>query len=183
VDEFARADEALVAIHHVVEGIGDDDLHRRTPCPDWDVLELADHLIDTIARLGAVVGIPATTDRGDIDRRIHQVTQPILAGWRRRGLTDDVLFSGRTLPAHLALGILCLELVVHGWDFAVALDRPSHVSEALAAHVLSLARQTLTAESRVIAGFDPPVPVPADACALDRLVAFTGRYPHLALVS
>jgi uncharacterized protein (TIGR03086 family) len=179
VDEFGSADEALVAIHHIVESIGDDDLHRRTPCPDWGVQELADHLIDTIARLGAAVGIPAAaTDRGSIDRRIHQVTQPILAGWRRRGLTDDVLFSGRTLPAHLLLGILCLELVVHGWDFAVALDRLSHVSEALAAHVLGLARQTLTAESRVIAGFDPPVPLPADASAFDQLIAFTGRDPR-----
>ena len=178
VDEFASADEALVAIHHVVESIGDDDLNRRTPCPDWNVQELADHLIDTIARLGAAVGIPATaTHDGSIDRRIQLVTQPILAGWRRRELTDDVLFSGRTLPAHLALGILCLELVVHGWDFAVALDRPTHVSEALAAHVLGLARQTLTAESRVIAGFDPQVPVPADAGTLDQLIAFTGRDP------
>jgi uncharacterized protein (TIGR03086 family) len=180
MDEFARADEALVSIHHVVDGIGDDDLHGRTPCPDWDVQELADHLIESIARLGTAVGIPATaTDRGSIDRRIHQVTQPILAGWHRRGLTDNVVFSGRMLPAHLALGILSLELVVHGWDFAVALDRPSRVSEALAAHVLGLARQTLTAESRVIAGFDPPVSVRADASALDRLVAFTGRDPRL----
>jgi uncharacterized protein (TIGR03086 family) len=179
VDEFASADEALVAIHQVVESIGDDDVHRRTSCPDWDVQELADHLIDTIARLGAAVGIPATaTDDGSIGRRIQLVTQPILAEWRRRGLTDDVLFSGRTLPAHLALGILCLELVVHGWDFAVALDRPIHVSEALAAHVLGLARQTLTPESRVIAGFDPAVPVPADAAALDQLIAFTGRVPR-----
>jgi hypothetical protein len=59
VDEFARADEALVAIHHVVDGIGDDDLHRRTACPDWDVQELADHLVETIARLGTAVGFPA----------------------------------------------------------------------------------------------------------------------------
>jgi uncharacterized protein (TIGR03086 family) len=82
------------------------------------------------------------------------------------------------LPAHHALGIPCLELVVHGWDFAVALHRSLHVADAHAAHVLGLARQTLTAESRVVAGFDPPVPVPADASALDQLVAFTGRAPH-----
>jgi uncharacterized protein (TIGR03086 family) len=178
LDEFASAEEALVAIHHVVESIGDDDLHRPTPCPDWDVQTLADHLIDTIARLGAAVGIPAAVPNGgSIDRRIHEVAQPILAGWRRRGLTDDVLFSGRTLRAHLALGILCLELVVHGWDFAVALDRPLDVSDGRAAHVLGLARQTLTTESRITAGFDPPVPVLADASALDQLVAFTGRDP------
>ncbi|MDT7794399.1 MAG: hypothetical protein QOD59_3835, partial [Mycobacterium sp.] len=36
------------------------------------------------------------------------------------------------------------------------------------------------AQSRTIAGFDPPVPVPADASPLDQLIAFTGRNPALA---
>jgi uncharacterized protein (TIGR03086 family) len=92
-------------------------------------------------------------------------------------LTDEVVFSGRTLPAHLALGILCLELVVHGWDFAVALRRPIRVSHTHAAYVLGLAQQTLNAQSRAAAGFDQPVPVPADASPLDQLIAFTGRHP------
>lgn len=162
-----------------VEAMGPDDLHRPTPSRDFDVTILADHLIDTIARLGAAAGIQFAAPNADsIDRRIQDVTQPILAGWRCRGLTDDVAFSGRTLPAHLALGILSLELLVHGWDFAVALNRPYHVSDAHAAHVLSLARQTLNAQSRAIAGFDPPVPIPADAGSLDQLIAFTGRDPR-----
>jgi uncharacterized protein (TIGR03086 family) len=165
-------------VHHVVETIGSDDLHRPTPCRDWDVQALAGHLIDTIARLGAAADLQTRVpDGGSIDQRIQQLTHPILAGWRSRGLTDDVVFSGRTLPAHLALGILSLELVVHGWDFAVALPRSLHVADAHAAHVLGLAQQTLTAESRATAGFDPPVSVPADASALDRLIAFTGRDP------
>jgi uncharacterized protein (TIGR03086 family) len=95
-------------------------------------------------------------------------------------LTADVVFSGRTLPAQLALGILCLELVVHGWDFAVALHRPLQVPNANAAYVLGLARQTLNAQSRTTAGFDPPVSVLADASPLDQLVGFTGRDPVLA---
>jgi uncharacterized protein (TIGR03086 family) len=94
-------------------------------------------------------------------------------------LTDDVEFSGRTLPAHLALGILSLGLVVHGWDFAVALHRPLHVSDAHAAYVLGRAQQTLNSQSRATAGFDPPVPVPAAASPLDQLIAFTGRDPTL----
>ena len=178
MDDFTSADQALVVAHHVVETIGDDDLHRPTPCGEWDVQALADHVVDTIARLGAAAGIETTVPEGDsVDRRIQQVTQPILAEWRRRGLADDVVFSGRTLPAHLALGILSLELVVHGWDFAVALDRSFDVSDAHAAHVLGLARQTLTTESRATAGFDPPVPVRVDASPLDQLIAFTGRNP------
>jgi hypothetical protein len=97
--------------------------------------------------------------------------------WCRRGLTSDVVFGGRTLHAHLALGILSLELVVHGWDFAMAIHRPLDVSDAHAAHVLTLARQTLNPQSRITAGFDPPVRVPANASPFERLIAFTGRDP------
>ena len=178
MDEFTSAEQALVVVHNIVETIGPDDHHRPTPCRDWDVEALAEHLIDTVSHLGAAAGIPIAAPNGDsIDQRIQQLTQPILAGWRRRGLASDVVFSGRTLPARLALGILSLELVVHGWDFAVSLHRPLCVSEGHAAHVLGLARQTLTTHSRATAGFDPPVLVPATAGALDQLIAFTGRDP------
>jgi uncharacterized protein (TIGR03086 family) len=184
MDEFASAEWALVGVHHIAETIGHDDLHRPTPCRDFDVQALADHLIDTISRLGAAVAIPpAVPIEGSLGQRIQRVTQPLLAEWRRRGLAGDVEFGGRTLPAHLALGILSLELVVHGWDFAVALDRQLHVSDAHAAHVLGLARQTLTAQSRLTAGFDPPVPVPATASTLDQLIAFTGRDPRQMISS
>ena len=177
-DEFTSAEKALGALSDVVQMIGRDDLHRPTPCRDFDVTTLADHLLDTISRLGVAAGIQTPAPNGDsIDHRIQQLTQPILAGWHRRGLTDEVVFSGRKLPAHLALGILSVELLVHSWDFAVALHRCLHVSGAHAAHVLDLARQTLTAQSRATAGFDPPVPVPGNASAFDRLIAFTGRDP------
>ncbi len=155
MDEFISAEKALVVMQAV-----------------------ADHLIDTIARLGAAAGIHAAApDSGFIDQRIQQLTQPILAEWRHRGLADGIVFSGRTLPATLALGILSLELIVHGWDFAAALDRPIDMSDVHAAQVLGLAHQTLTAQSRATAGFNLPVPVPANAGALERLIAFTGRDP------
>lgn len=126
VDEFASAEHASVAVHHVVQAIGPDDLHRPTPCRDWYVEALGDHLIDTISRLGVAAGIPTVAPRaGSIDERLWQLTQPILAGWRDRGL---------------------------------------------AACVLGLAQQTLTTQSRASAGFDPPVSVPANVGALDRLV-------------
>ena len=176
MDEFTSAEHSLIVVHHVVQTIRPDDLHRPTPCRDFDVVALAEHLIDTIARLGAAAGIEPTVPDGDsIDQRIQQVTQPTLAEWRRRGLTDDVVFSGRTLSGYLALGILSLELVVHGWDFAVALHRPLHVSDAHAAHVLGLAQQTLTAQSRAKAGIRPTRAGAGQRRALDRLIAFTGR--------
>jgi uncharacterized protein (TIGR03086 family) len=179
VDDFISAEEALAAFHRVAETIGAGDLHRCTPCPAWDIETLAEHLIDTISRVAAAAGIPAAAAAaGSIDQRIQRLTQPILNEWSCRGLAGDIFFSGRTLPAQLALGILSLELVVHGWDLGVAMHRPIRISDAHAAYVLGLARRTLTEESRAVAGFDPPVPMPASAAALDRLVAFTGRDPQ-----
>jgi uncharacterized protein (TIGR03086 family) len=178
-DEFSSAEEALAVARKATVSIGPADLHCPTPCREWDVTAVADHLIDTIARLGAAAGILSSAPSGEsIDQRIQQVTQLILEGWRQRGLADDVIFSGRRLPSRLALGILSLELLVHGWDFAVALGRAFRVADAHAAYVLNLAHQTLTPESRVSAGFDPPVPVPDDAGTIDRLIAFTGRDPR-----
>ena len=179
MDDFTSAELALAALHHVTEGIGDDDLDRPTPCTDWDVRALAEHLIRTVAGLGAAAGIEAAApEEGSVDQRIQQLTQPILYEWRRRGLGGDIFFGGRTLPARLALGIASLELAVHGWDFGVAVDRPISISDSHADYVLSLARQTLTEQSRAVAGFDPPVPIPDSTGALDPLVAFTGRDPQ-----
>jgi hypothetical protein len=59
----------------------------------------------------------------------------------------------------------------------MAIHRPLDVSDAHAAHVLTLARQTLNPQSRITAGFDPPVRVPTNASPFERLIAFTGRDP------
>jgi hypothetical protein len=60
VDEFASAGQALVVLQHVVQTIGPDDMHRPTPCDDWDVQALADHLIDTMMNTYSDFGNPYT---------------------------------------------------------------------------------------------------------------------------
>lgn len=180
MDELSSAQTALTALRRVVHLIADDDLGRPTPCPAFDVAALADHLVDFISRLGESIGVHISTpDGGTLEQRILQIARLVLVGWRKRGLAGDVVFSGRTLPARLAAGVLSLELIVHGWDFAVATDHRLDVSDDHADYVLGLAHQTLTPQSRATAGFDEPTPVPDDASGLDRLVAFTGRNPLL----
>jgi hypothetical protein len=68
VGEFTSAERALVAVHHAVRMIGPDDLHRPTPCLDWDVEALAEHLVDTISRPGVAAGIgPTVADSESVD--------------------------------------------------------------------------------------------------------------------
>jgi hypothetical protein len=43
---------------------------------------------------------------------------------------------------------------------------------------MGVAQKVITPQGRTTAGFDDPVNVAAEASALDRLVAYTGRNPH-----
>ncbi len=74
-------------------------------------------------------------------------------------------------------GFACNELVLHGWDLAVATGRPFDLDPATLEACLSF-----TAEI-VDQGFDaygPPVAVDDAAPPLDRLLGLAGRYPSWA---
>jgi uncharacterized protein (TIGR03086 family) len=68
------------------------------------------------------------------------------------------------------------ELVVHGWDLAVATGQPYRADAesvpACLGFVAPMARPEGTPGL-----FGPPVPVPADAPDLDRLLGLSGRDP------
>ncbi|MDI2130755.1 maleylpyruvate isomerase family mycothiol-dependent enzyme [Yinghuangia seranimata] len=83
----------------------------------------------------------------------------------------------RALPSGLLAYVGAVELAVHGWDIARAcgLDRP--IPRALADRLLAAAVLLVPDDDRA-PQFGPVVPVPARACASDRLVAFLGRAPE-----
>lgn len=179
MNELSSAELALAAILPVLAAAVGESVRLPTPCPGFDVAALADHLAGTVTMVGEAAGAQVfVTQNAGIGTRISQTTHSVIDAWRARGTEGDAMFAGRVMPAHLALGVLSVELVVHGWDFAQALARPLAVAAAHADFVLSLAQRIITPDSRRTAGFDPQVPVTTDAEALDRLVAFTGRHPR-----
>jgi uncharacterized protein (TIGR03086 family) len=80
-------------------------------------------------------------------------------------------------PAKVMVGILSLEFLVHAWDYAMATGREVTAPDSLSDYVMGLAKKIITPEGRAGVGFDDPVDIRADARALDRLVAYTGRAP------
>jgi uncharacterized protein (TIGR03086 family) len=138
--------------------------------------ELVGHLVDSLSGLAAMAGQEA--DRragGDLEEQVAHVAQQALEAWWRRGLDGTVSAGPTQLPAAVAAGILVLELLLHGWDVAAATGQKLPVSEELAGYVLSLAEQVVTPQLRQGGSFAEAVEVAADAPALDRLAAFTGR--------
>ncbi|HME15617.1 MAG TPA: TIGR03086 family metal-binding protein [Mycobacterium sp.] len=178
-DELASAEAALGALQHVLHPISRDELSKSTPCSEYDVMQLTDHLMNSITLLGGAAGAepPERNSEDSVERQIVGAARPALDAWHRRGLTDTVTIGTNEIPATFAVSILSVEFLVHGWDYATATTHPIDVAEALADYVLGLAHKVITPQGRATVGFDDPVAVPDDAPALDRLIAFTGRDP------
>lgn len=176
-DELRAAEKSFAVLQHVLHGIAADDLHKQTPCREFDVAALTDHLLNSIAILGAMAGAesPERDRDAPVEQQVVFAARSALDAWQRRGLDGTVEFGGNEVPARMMVGILSLEFLVHAWDYAEAVGREVTAPEPLSDYVLGLARKIITPEGRANAGFDDPIDVGADADALTRLLAYTGR--------
>ncbi len=178
-DEFHCAEAALGVLQRVLHPISREELSRQTPCPEFDVAALTDHLLKSISSVGGAVGADSLPRAADdsVERQIIAAARPALDALRRRGLDDTASLGANELPVRVLAGILSVEFLVHAWDYAEATGHPIDVADSMAEYVLGLAHDIITPQARSAVGFAQPVDSPADAGALDRLVAFTGRQP------
>src|SRR5262245_40212187 len=179
-DELQSAEAALSVLQHVLHRLAKDDDSKQTPCREFDVAALTDHLMNSITVIGGAAGAEfPERDRSDsVERQVVLAARPALDAWHKRGLDGVVPFGqGGEAPAKMMAGILSLEFLVHAWDYAKSAGRDVAAPDALSDYVLGVAKTIITPEGRSNAGFDDPIDVAADARALDRLVAYTGRQP------
>jgi uncharacterized protein (TIGR03086 family) len=177
-DEFHSAEAALGALQRVLHPIARDELSRQTPCEDFDVAGLTDHLLKSITSVGSAVGaeIPPQADDDSVERKVIATARPAMDALRRHGLDRTATLGGDEVPVRVLAGILSIEFLVHGWDYSVATGHPLDVADSMADFVLGLAEKIITPQGRSAVGFADPVVPPAGARPLDRLVAVTGRH-------
>jgi uncharacterized protein (TIGR03086 family) len=167
-------------------------LTASTPCADYDVRALVDHLA-----WGAVLSQRAAT-RTPLEHDWSRLTPaPFLDGmpveqWAAAvpreldtaadAWADAAAWEGETLlgtapmPADVVGPMMLAEFVLHGWDLARAIGVPYDVPAELGEAVLA-AVQPLAQMGRDGGWYGPEVPVPADASAFDRALGLTGRDP------
>jgi uncharacterized protein (TIGR03086 family) len=172
----------------VVAAVRDDQLADPTPCADTPVAGLLDHLLGlTLAfRLAAEKqplpgGPSASADAlpDDWRERLPRQLDELVAAWRAPEAWEGTAEAGGvTLPAPEMAVVALDEVLVHGWDLAVATGQPYRADEASAEACLGFATQVNGEGRQSPPGlFGPAVPVPADAPVLDRLLGLTGRDP------
>ncbi len=181
---------ATQTLARVVAGLGDDQLGAPTPCRGVTVADLLDHVDGlSVAFTGAAAKDPdagrqppaADGSRlgADWRTRIPDRLGRLAAAWQ-----DDAAWAGMTaaggvdLPGEIAGAVAIDEVVVHGWDLAVATGRGYACDEELLKAAYGFAQGAVARDPGGSPGlFGPPVPVPDDAPLLDRLLGLTGRDP------
>lgn len=110
MSELSNAAAAFDVLRQIVLDIDDDQLGRPTPCRDFDVAALAEHLIASVGSISAAcdVMVPPSVD-GAVLSRVLDTGRRALVGWRERGVDGEVSFGGRTLAARDLLGVIALE--------------------------------------------------------------------------
>ncbi|WP_072736685.1 TIGR03086 family metal-binding protein [Rhodococcus triatomae] len=178
---------AADALRRLLPGVTDERLGGPTPCPEWNVAALLDHLIGlswafTAAAQKIRVGGEPSGDAGrlppDWRERLPDQLGLLVAAWRQDGAREGATEAGGVeLPADL-MGIVALnELVLHGWDLARATGQELEVTPAAvrACHRLFVAAGGGGDDPE--GPFGPSVPVPDEATAFDKLLGSAGRDP------
>lgn len=143
------------------------DLARATPCSEWTVADLSDHIVNSVAGMTTMArgGTPdwsAATHHDDPETALRA---------EGRGLVDALAASGGAFPE----GMAAAELAVHAYDLAVALGRPTgDLDPDVAEAGMAFMSASLTDERRGEA-FGPQQPAPEGADAYQRIAAFAGR--------
>lgn len=187
MDEISLLSSVMDKSGDVIAGVGDDQRDRPTPCPDYDVAALVDHMVAWVrafaagARGQTLEGDPSQYRAGDDPAgEFRAAADGLVASWRDEGLDRKVRMAGGggEIDGRMAFDMTLMEYTTHGWDLAVATDQPVPYTEAEAAAVLERAEATLPPQFRGDGmSFGHIVPVPDHAPAVDRLVAFLGRDP------
>jgi uncharacterized protein (TIGR03086 family) len=175
INELASAEAALAVAQRVLRGLKAADLDSATPCEDFTVAGLVEHLFGSIASIGKALGVAvADQPAASPEVRIADAAQSTLEAFRARGTEGSLDMGFAELPATLVANILNLELLVHAWDFATATGQELAVSPVLSEYVLGLARNTISPQMRG-KSFAEETLVDESAASLERLIAFTGR--------
>ena len=179
VEQLGRAFDAVAGL---IGNIRADQWSAPTPCTDWTVRQVVNHLIGMNRVFVALLADQRPPPRPSAD---HVEDDPagayrgsaaaLLAAFGRPGVLERT-YRGPlgTATGAERLQIRLYDLLAHGWDLAQATEQPADLPEDLAEQSLAFVRTQLTEQARP-GRFGPAQSVAEQAPAIERLAAFLGR--------
>jgi uncharacterized protein (TIGR03086 family) len=152
------------------------ELDSRTPCDEWDVRTLLNHMLDTqryfLGRARGEDAAPPAPDPPDVmsDDPVADFTRMRADVLEAYGEPDVIEKTGPSL------GIAFSDQLLHGWDVARATGQDTTMPAGLPEAAYEMIHGRFTDEQRK-GVFKPEIAVGSAASPQERLLAYTGRQP------
>ncbi|MFE2558024.1 TIGR03086 family metal-binding protein [Streptomyces sp. NPDC059352] len=168
----------------LVGSITDDSLDAPTPCAEYDVRALLNHLFAVVVNFQALAAkepadFSETPDRLAEDgwrERFVAETGKLVTAWSAPG-AEEGTSGAMGMPARTVGSMVLLDLTVHVWDLARATGRGFEPDPAVVAG-LAEEVERMAPMARKMNVFGDAVDLPEDATGFERLLATTGRDPR-----
>ncbi len=177
---------ALDATGHVVAGVTPDQETAPTVCEGWDVRTLINHMVSGnlwAAELaaGKTIDQVGTTLDGDLlgddaETAYRQSAEAAAAAFEAPGALDaPCAVSYGPVPGSVYVGHRIIDVLIHGWDLAVATGQDTHLDPDLVAACTQIVEPQLDG-LHASGAFGDAIEVPARGDAQARLLSMLGRH-------
>jgi uncharacterized protein (TIGR03086 family) len=183
VDPVANAERSYGIAGRVITGVRPDQLDHPTPCSEWDVRALMNHMIGAhFYFTGALRGQKMDPNATPPDfaaknpaGTFAQASREMIRAWREPDALDRTVQTLMgPLPATVLIGMLTNDNLVHAWDLSRATGQDENLDPELATQMLTMMQQVELPRGEG-APFKPTQPCPPDAISERKLAAFLGR--------
>lgn len=184
IDLYMRAASAFGAY---VKAVRDDQWSLPTPCTEWDVRALVNHLVNEDRWVTPMLGGKTIAEVGDAldgdllgddpkaawDAAFDEAQAAVNAPG---AVEATVHASFGDISGEEYLSQLWIDHLIHGWDLARAIGADEAMDPELAQRAYDVMKPM--ADGLASSGvFGEPVPVPDDAPVQAKLLGLTGRQP------
>lgn len=165
------------ALGGVIAGISADELDNPTPCSEFTVRGVLEHMIGGATMFAAAFRgeAPGEPDLGDPLPGIGKALGNLIEAMSAPGALDRTVQAPfGEVPGETFARFVVLDGIVHGWDMATATGQPYSPDDDLVAAVQAFADEALDPlrDGQTFGAATDPGP---DATPIERLAASTGR--------
>ena len=176
----------VATLQPVVKGVPSDEMAAPTPCTDFDVRAVDNHMLGTT---GAMRGIGASDPmdaedpwgtsgdhmseqwRDDLCTTLTEYAE----AWTSSDAWEGFIVDG-AMPKQAVGDMAFVEAILHGWDIAKGSGQDVSFDHAAVQRALEIMGQ-IGEMGRSQGAFGPEVSVPDDAAPFDKVLAQAGRDP------
>ena len=185
-------DKATQHARVVLAGVQQDQLGSPTPCSEWNVKDLINHLIGGAENAkAALTGNPgqmefctsksscsAETDAGKLASAYNaRISEALEAASRPGALEFKVPSPIGDMTSGQFLAAIFMDQLIHVWDLAKATDQNTRLDPGLVELCYAMCVPDMVDMGRAMGVIGPVVPVPDRASTQDKLLGYLGRQP------